>query len=96
LFAPAATDYDAVMPLQITLDDRVSAAAESQAAASGFDTVDSYVSNLIEADAGVPISAALEAELLKGLAGPSREMTAADWESKKQVLRAKFARTDGA
>jgi len=74
--------------VQITLDDRIRAAAEEQAAASGFDSLDGYVSSLIDADGAVAVSAQLEADLIEGLAGTGREILAADWEQKKRALAA--------
>lgn len=73
--------------LQIDLPDPLRAAAEARAVEAGFGTVDAYVASLIEADQAVRISAELEAELLAGLSGPARELTAADWDEKRRRLR---------
>ena len=72
--------------LQVTFDDRTLAAAEARAADGGFPSVDAYLASLVDADAAVPVSAALEAELLAGLDGVGRQMTADDWAAKQQVL----------
>ena len=55
--------------MQITLSEQAEAAAQAQAADGGFPSVDAYLASLIEADAAVPVSAEVEAELLAGLAG---------------------------
>ena len=42
--------------------------------------------SLILADAAEPIDSALEAHLLRALEEPAVEMTAADWDAKRQRL----------
>lgn len=81
--------------LNITLDERTQSVAAAQAAAAGFESVDAYITSLIESDVSVPISAELEKELLAGLAsGPGVELLDADWEAKRQKLQARVvART---
>jgi hypothetical protein len=62
--------------LQLNLPERLRAAAEARAAAGGYDSVDSYIASLIEADEIAPISDEVEAELLKGLdSGPAVDIT---------------------
>ncbi len=77
--------------LNVTLEDRTRAAAEARAAAGGFASVDAYLASLIDADVAVPVPAALEADLLAGLDGVGRTMTAADWDAKRQALIGRFS-----
>lgn len=79
--------------LQITLSDEALDAARSRAAEGGLTSVDAYLTRLIEADAAVPISAALEAELLKGLEGEAIPYASIDWEQEKRDLIAWHAST---
>jgi antitoxin ParD1/3/4 len=61
---------------QLSLPDRLKAAAEAQAAAAGCSSVDDYIACLIEADELPPISNELEAQLLNGLdSGPAVPIT---------------------
>ena len=62
--------------LQVSLPDRIKAAAEAQAAAAGCASVDDYIASLIEADELPPVSGELESELLRGLdSGPAVQIT---------------------
>lgn len=64
--------------LQVSLPDRIKAAAEAQAAAAGRKSVDDYIAALIEADELPPVSGELEAQLLSGLdSGPAVQITPA-------------------
>jgi hypothetical protein len=66
----------AMARLQVDLPERLKAAAEQRAAAGGYESVDSYIASLIEADGVAPITDEMEAELLKGLdSGPAVEIT---------------------
>jgi hypothetical protein len=63
--------------LQLNLPEGLQAAAKARAIQAGYGTVDNYIASLIEADETAPISDAMEAELLKGIAsGPAVEITA--------------------
>ena len=77
--------------LQVTLSDRAATAAKDQAIAAGCVTVDDDLTKLIEADTAVPISPAVEAELLVGLRGDGIRMTAADWAAERAALAATAA-----
>ena len=68
--------------LDIPLPEDLKPLAESQATQGGYTTVSEYIRALILADAAV--DADTEAELLKGLASPAREVTAADWAEKRR------------
>ena len=62
--------------LELNLPEHLKAAAEARAVAAGYESVDDYIASLIEADEVAPISDAMEAELLRGLAsGPAVEIT---------------------
>ena len=62
--------------LQVSLPDRIKAAAEVQAAAAGCKSVDDYIASLIEADELPPITGELESQLLSGLnSGPAVQIT---------------------
>jgi hypothetical protein len=62
--------------LQLSLPDNLKAAAEAQAAAAGYRSVDDYIASLIEADEPLPISHELETQILRGLdSGPGVEIT---------------------
>jgi hypothetical protein len=62
--------------LQLNLPEGVKQTAEARAIEGGYDSVDGYITSLIEADEVAPISSETEAELLKGLnSGPSVEIT---------------------
>jgi hypothetical protein len=78
------------IPLTSTLEARL----KTQADARGSRTLDeAALAILTEALARPPQipddPRALDAELLKGLAGPRRTMTAADWDRKKGDLAAR-------
>lgn len=62
----------------IHLSPNLQQMAEQRAAAAGYESVESYIASLIEADDLAPISSELEAEILKGLdSGASVEITPA-------------------
>jgi antitoxin ParD1/3/4 len=62
--------------LQLSLPDSLKAAAEAQAAAAGYSSVDDYIASLIEADEPLPMTHELETEILRGLdSGPAMEIT---------------------
>lgn len=76
--------------LQLNLPERLKAAAEARAAAGGYESVDSYIASLIEADELAPISGETEAELLKGLeSGPPVDITPEFLADLKRRARAK-------
>ena len=70
--------------LNLTVSEDVKGRAEAQAAERGFVSLDAYIASLVDADTAVPVSAALEQELLAGLASPSREMKPADWDEMRR------------
>ncbi|HLL88143.1 MAG TPA: hypothetical protein VK324_02455 [Tepidisphaeraceae bacterium] len=72
---------------KLNLDADVMAKAAAQAAEAGYNSVDAYVARLIEDDASDPLSAADEAAVLEGLAGPGREMSAAAWAALRDEFR---------
>lgn len=73
--------------VQIELPDRVKVLADARSIEAGYPSLDKYIASLIEADEALPLSAELEAELLKGLTGVAREFTSSDWNEKRQQLR---------
>jgi hypothetical protein len=76
--------------LELDLPERLKAAAEARAAAAGYDSVDSYIASLIEADEVAPISGEMEAEILKGLdSGPAVDITPEFLADLKRRARAK-------
>ena len=79
--------------LQVTLSDRAAAAAaDARAADGGFASVDDYLASLIEADVAVPVSSALESELLAGLEGDAVPLSKADFDRKRQALLERHGR----
>ena len=74
--------------LQVTWPDGAADAAKVQAASAGCASVDEYLAKLIEADVAVPISPAVEAQLLAGLRGDGVVMTSADWAARRAALAA--------
>ena len=72
--------------IQINLSDRERTDAAARAAELGYASVEEYVADLVRADVELPVSEELEAELLRGLQRPAREMTAADWDEKRRWL----------
>ena len=84
--------------LTIPLSDSLEALIKAQAEARGSRSLDeAALAILTEALARPPQlpadPAEFEAELLKGLAGPGRTMTPADWEKKKADLAARHNRS---
>jgi hypothetical protein len=76
--------------LEINLPERLKAAAEQRAAQGGYESVDSYIASLIDADGVAPIADDLEAELLKALdSGPSPEVTPEFMTDLKNRVRAR-------
>ena len=74
------------MTSTISIPEDIKQLAEARAASQGFSGANEYVQSLILADAAEPIDAALEAHLLRALEEPAIEMTAADWDAKRQRL----------
>ncbi len=79
--------------LQVNLPDRAAAAADARATDGGSVSVDEYLASLIEADVAVPVSAALERELVAGLAGDAVSLSKADSDEKQQALLKRHGRT---
>lgn len=77
--------------LSVNVSEEIGELARARAAEQGYATVDAYLAKLIEADVAVPVSDELEAEILAGLASPSREMTPGDWERMRDQFRASRA-----
>jgi hypothetical protein len=69
----------------ISLPQDVKELAEAEAARAGH-SLDEYVARLILSQADRPIGAETEAELLKGLRSPGRELSPADFEARKHTL----------
>jgi len=72
--------------LNLNLSDEDQRKAAARASELGYSSLEAYLHSLILADVETPISAELEAELLKGLAKPSREMSPGDWQEKRRRL----------
>ncbi len=82
--------------LQITLDLQTGAAAQAQASAAGFGTVDDYVRALIQADEHRRDAAALDRKLTDAIKeGEATEMTASDWEHIRSTVRNRLAANAG-
>ena len=73
--------------LSVTVSEEVKARAEAQAVDRGFPSLDAYIASLVDSDGTVPVSAALEQELLAGLATPSRSMTPSAWDEMRRRYR---------
>jgi hypothetical protein len=78
--------------LQVTLSDRAAADADARAAYGGYASVGDYLASLIEADVAVPVSPALEAELLAGLAGDAVLLSKADFDQERRALLERHGR----
>ena len=79
--------------IELNLPDRLKVAAEARAAAAGYQSVDSYIASLIEADEMAPISNEQEAALLAGLnSGPAMDITSSLLSDIKR--RAREAQSD--
>ncbi|HSU66088.1 MAG TPA: hypothetical protein VLJ39_04420 [Tepidisphaeraceae bacterium] len=72
----------------IQISEELKELARQRALAAGYANVDEYVRALIVADTTPPISAELEAHLLRALESPAREITPADWDRKRNALSA--------
>lgn len=82
----------------IPLNDALEALIAAQATARGSRSLDeaalAILTEALARPAQVPAdAAAFEAEMLKGLIGPGRAMSAADWERKKADLAARHNRS---
>jgi len=73
--------------VNIVLPDDLKAKAEAHAAQAGHRSLNAYLEELIREDVEREIDPALEAELLKGLAGPAAEMTSNDWNEARKQFR---------
>jgi len=82
--------------LNLSVSEDVKSRAEAQAAERGFVSLDAYIASLVDADAAEPVGAALEQELLAGMASPSREMKPADWDEMRRRYRESGSRGAGA
>jgi hypothetical protein len=61
---------------QLQLPQHLKRIAEQRAAAAGYESIDSYIASLIDADCVAPISEEMEAQLIKGLeSGPAVDIT---------------------
>jgi hypothetical protein len=75
--------------LQLTCPIGSKRRPRARAAAAGYDSVDSYIASLIEADEVAPISDDTEAELLRGLdSGPLVPVTREFLDDLKKRARA--------
>ena len=72
--------------LTISLPEEVKTTAEADACRAG-QTLEQYVASLIIAHADQHVSSGLEAELLKGLNSPGRDLSIPDWEQRKRRLQ---------
>ena len=76
--------------LKLSEKDKKKAAA--RASELGYRTTEAYLKSVLSADLESPISQDLERELLKALERPSREISLAEWQEKRQALIAKHRR----
>lgn len=81
--------------LTIELPDDLRRTIDTRAAEGGYARVEDYLRDFIlvntaSASGAEPISAELEARLLRALDTPLREMTDADWDEKRRALTEKF------
>ena len=77
--------------LTISLPDEIKSIAEAEALRAG-QSLEEYLANLIIAHAEQPVSAEVEAELLRGLKSTGREFSAASWEEKTRRHEERQAR----
>jgi hypothetical protein len=72
--------------INLNLSDDEQKKAKLRASELGFSSLESYLHSLISADVDAPLSDELEAELLKALDKPGREMSPGDWQEKRRRL----------
>ena len=75
-----------MLRLTIEISDELREKVHQRAVELGYSKVEEYVEWLIRGDTEVPVSQELEAELLKALESPARELTPAMWAQKRQRL----------
>jgi antitoxin ParD1/3/4 len=86
--------------MNIALPENLKIFVQHQVEYGGYSSVSEYMRELIRADQRRQALAALETEILKGLAsGASTPMTADDWQAIRSELRRRYAdrvqRVDG-
>ena len=79
------------MPDKISLSADTKVLAKARAAERGCRTIDQYIQTLIREDGPVPVSAELEAHLMKSLKGGTRRATPGFWAEKRRKLRRQHA-----
>ena len=71
--------------LNISLPEPMRAYVDQQVAQGGYSTASEYIRQLVREDQKRAAKERLEVLLMEGIeSGPSREMTAADWEELRQ------------
>jgi antitoxin ParD1/3/4 len=77
--------------LTVSLSDDARAFVETQAAAGGFESPDSYVQGLIRAEQKRKAREQLDTMLLEALQEPATEMTKADWADLRRELEERIS-----
>ena len=81
----------ATTTVSLTLPQALVRKAQQRLAETGHASLESYVRDLIEADAEPPlIDEALEATLVKAMEEPGRDVDEIDWDAKKAGLIERF------
>jgi antitoxin ParD1/3/4 len=71
--------------MNISLPEPMRAYVEQQVAQGGYSTASEYIRQLVREDQKRAAKQRLESLLMEGIeSGPSREMTAADWDDLRQ------------
>jgi hypothetical protein len=72
--------------INVEISDGERKQAEARAAELGFARLEDYVAALVRNDVELPLSDELEAELLRSLQTPAREISPADWDEKRRRM----------
>ena len=82
--------------MNISLPDSMRAFIEQKVAQSGYSTASEYIRQLVREDQKRAAQERLEALLMEGIeSGPSREMTAEDWEELRRRVWQRHAESGG-
>jgi len=71
---------------KVTLPEKLNRLAKARATERGCKSLEEYVRLLIREDSPTPIDEKLEAELLRSLRSPTRQVTTGFWSDKRRKL----------
>jgi antitoxin ParD1/3/4 len=82
--------------MNISLPDSMRAFIEQKVAQAGYSTASEYIRQLVREDQKRVTQERLETLLIEGIeSGPSREMTAEDWEELRRRVWQRHAESEG-